>query len=340
MSFRGASLRPLLGLGAIVALLLVPGRALAEDVPGRLILAPIGQPGAYFDLTMRPGDRRTFEISLGDASSAPITARTYDADVYTIVNGGFGGRLRDEPATGMTTWLDYQTEVLHLRPGTNVRRAFTIKVPTDAPPGEYITSVVLENDVPVPGSGPVALGQVTRQAVAVVVTVPGARSPALTIGAARHEVVAGRSIVSVAVANPGNVRLKPRVGFQLFDAAGHLVSTTQFRMDTFYSWTTSSIEVPLASILTPGAYTIALDLTDAAEDVHVTESAIPLVVTVAAVAAPVGGAVPELPAVDQTSAPAGTSGPPPVIAALVLLAVVGVALAVRVVRRRRRPASA
>jgi hypothetical protein len=340
VSFRGASLRPLLGLGAIVALLLVPGRASAQDVPGRLILAPIGQPGTYFDLTMRPGDRQTFELSFGDASSAPIAARTYAADVYTIVNGGFGGRLRDEPETGMTTWLDYPTEVLQLRPGGNVRRAFTVRVPPDVIPGEYITSVVLENDVPVPGSGPVALGQVTRQAVAVVVTVPGPRKPALTIGAARHEVVAGTSIVSVAVANPGNIRLKPLVGFRLFDGAGHLVSVTQFRMDTFYSWTTSTVEVPLASILLPGAYTIALDLDDAANDVYVTEPAIPLVVVAAAVAAPVGAGVPELPVVDQASPPAGATGLPLPTAALLLVAVVGVARGVRVVRRSRRAASA
>jgi hypothetical protein len=267
-------------------------------------------------------------------------ARTYAADVYTIVNGGFGGRLRDEPATAMTGWLDYPTDVLDLEPGDAVRRRFTISVPQAAVPGEYITSVVLENEVPVPGSGPVALGQVTRQAVAVVVTIPGPRRPALTIGAARHEVAAGVSIVSVAVANPGNVRLKPLVGFRLFDSAGHLVSATQFRMDTFYSWTTSSIEVPLGSILQPGAYTIALGLDDAANDVHVAESAIPLVVVAAAVGAPAGGDVSELPGVDQASPPAGPNGLPLAMAGLLLVAVVGVALGARRVRRNRRAASA
>jgi hypothetical protein len=340
VSVRGASLRPLLGLAAAIALLVVPGAAFAQDVPGRLILAPIGQPGAYFDLTMQPGDRRSLEISLGNASSAPISARTYAADVYTIVDGGFGGRLRDEPATGTTTWLSYSTDVLQLSPGANVRRAFTVSVPRNAGPGEYITSVVLENDVPVPGSGPVALGQVTRQAVAVVVTVPGPRRPGLAIGAARHEVVAGVSIVSVGVENPGNIRLKPLVGFRLFDAAGHLVSATQFQMDTFYSWTTSSIEVPLAALLLPGAYTIALHLDEAAESLHVADLSIPLVVVAAAVVPQVDGGVPELAAVDQASPPVGTTGLPLAIAGLLLVAVIGVALGVRVARRRRRAASA
>lgn len=61
----------------------------------------------------------------------------------------------------------------------------------------------------------VALDQIIRQAVAVVVIVPGIRSPALTIGEATHNAAAGHSIVKVAVANPGNVRLKPVVDFTL-----------------------------------------------------------------------------------------------------------------------------
>ena len=327
-------------MAVAVASLMVPGPALAQDVPGRLILAPIGQRGAYFDLTMRPGDRRSLEVELGDASAEPISARTYAADVYTIVNGGFGGRLRDEPATAMTGWLDYPTDVLELHSGDAVRRPFTITVPADAGPGEYITSIVLENAVPIPGAGPVALDQVTRQAVAVVVNIPGPRRPALTIGAAHHDVIAGTSIVSVAVANPGNIRLKPMVGFRLLDAAGHQVSATRFQMDTFYSWTTSTIEVPLASILLPGAYTVSLDLDDAAHDVHVVDSAIPLVVVAAAVAGPVVGGVPELSSVDQASPPAGTNGLPFAIAGLLLAAAAVVALGVRVARRNRRAASA
>jgi hypothetical protein len=339
--FGGASVQPLAGLAAVVALLMVPGGALAQEIPGRLILAPIGQPGAYFDLTMRPGDRRTLELELGDASTEPIVARTYAADVYTIVNGGFGGRLRDEPATAMTGWLDYSTSVLELHPGDSVRRSFTITVPKAAGPGEYITSIVLENDVPIAGTGPVALDQVTRQAVAVVVDVPGARRPALAIGAASHEIVAGASVVSVAVANPGNVRLKPMVGFRLFDAAGHQVSATQFQMDTFYSWTASSIEVPLAAILLPGAYTIALDLDDAAHDVHVVEPAIPLLVVAPAVAAPVVGGVPELPSVDQAS-PGREHAVPiwalgvGVGAGLVLAAAIGLSVRRRQARHRGR----
>ncbi|MEA2610150.1 MAG: hypothetical protein QOJ75_2393, partial [Chloroflexota bacterium] len=170
----------------ILVILGVPGAALAEGTQIKLSLLAVDQPKAYFDLTMRPGETRSLDVEIANDGQAPIVARTYAADVYTIVNGGFGGRLHGEPQTGTTRWLDYPSAVLQLSIGKSVRQAFTVAVPAGTGPGEYITSVVLENDQPIVGGGQVALNQVVRQAVGVVVTVPGLRSPALAIGGASH----------------------------------------------------------------------------------------------------------------------------------------------------------
>jgi hypothetical protein len=324
---------------ALVGILLLSaagvGQAQAADV--KLVLLPVDQPGPYFDVTMRPGERRSFEVTLGDAAAAPMDIRTYAADVYTIVNGGFGGRLRDEARTGMTGWLEYPTETMQLRPGQSVHRPFTVSVPPDAEPGEYISSVVLENEVPIHADGSFAVDQFVRQAVAVVVTVPGPRTPGLTIGAARHEVVAGRSIVSIAVANTGNIRLKPAVGFTLFDAAGAQVSRTSLQMDSFYARTDTRVEIALASLLLPGTYTIRLTLDDSAEGARAEEAAIPLVVVAVAVSAPALGATPELTAVDQGPGPTGAILLWPIASLVGLLAVIALGLVARMVRRRGDP---
>ncbi len=208
---------------------------------------------------MAPGETRSLEIDIGNAGTAELAARTYAADVYTIINGGFGARLRDDPQTDTTRWLSYPTQVLRLAAGAGVRRTFAVAVPTDAAPGEYITSLVLENDQPIRGSGAVGLDQVVRQAVAVVVTVPGPRSPGLAIGRASHKVVAGRSVVSIGVENTGNVRLKPLVTFALVDTTGTEISHSTMRMDTFYAHTQTSVEMQLAELLPPGTYTRAAD---------------------------------------------------------------------------------
>jgi hypothetical protein len=281
-------------LGMLVATF-APGAVHASDARVRLALTPVAQGGSFFDLVMRPGQTRTFDVDIANAGDDAITARTYAADVYTIINGGFGARLRGEPQTGTTRWLDYRTDVRELPAGESVRRSFVVTVPADTRPGEYITSLVLENDRPIrDGEAGLGLEQVVRQAVAVVVTVPGRRSPALVIGDATHSVVAGRSVVAVAVENTGNVRLKPVVTFTLADAAGTKVSETRVRMDTFYAHTDSFVEVQLARLLLPGRYTVKLALDDADQDVRTDAASIDVVVEAPAETAGPDGVVPGL----------------------------------------------
>jgi hypothetical protein len=268
----------MLALVAVLSALMSPITADAVESQIELAIRPVDQPGQFFELTMRPGETRTLAVELANVGDGAIAARTYAADVYTIINGGFGARLREKPQTGTTMWLSYPTDVLQLPAGDGIRRTFEIAVPADAVPGEYITSLVLENDVPIRGSGDVAIDQVVRQATAVVVTVPGPRAPAITIGAATHNVVTNKSVVAVALQNTGNVRLKPVAEFVLFDGVGAEVSRATVPMDTFYAHTDTLVEVPLAALLQPGTYTIRLTLEDPAQDLHASEAAIPLVV--------------------------------------------------------------
>lgn len=244
----------------------------------KLALRPVGQPGSYFDLIMLPGETRTLAVDVANDGDAALVARTYAANVYTIINGGFGARLRDEPRSGTTEWLDYSTEVLQLAAGDRIRRTFAIAVPMDAAPGEYITSLALENDQPFSGSGAVVLNQVVRQAVAVVVTVPGPRLPGIVIGAASHEAVGGTSVVSVAVENTGNVRLKPLVSFVLVDATGSEVSHATVQMDTFYAHTATLVQVQLAALMPSGAYTVRLSVGDSGQGMQVSHADVPLIV--------------------------------------------------------------
>jgi hypothetical protein len=321
-------------LGALVA----PGPVLASDGQVKLALRPIGQAGSFFDLTMRPGESLSLEVEIANTGDAELAARTYASDVYTIINGGFGGRLRDEAQSGMTEWLDYATDVLQLPAGGAVRRRFALAVPVNAGPGEYITSLVLENDQPIQGGGGVALKQVVRQAVGVVVTVPGQRSPGLAIGEASHKIVAGKSIVSVAVQNTGNVRLKPLVGFTLLDAAGLQVSHASVQMDTFYAHTDTFIEVPLAALLLPGMYTVQLTLDDSVQSAEAEDGAIVLIIEAPPEPPPGSSAGPGLTGVTQAIGEGQISVPVwgVVLVAGLLLGGFVIALFVVALRRRRR----
>jgi hypothetical protein len=255
---------------------------------------------------MRAGETRRLGVEIGNAGGKAVAARTYAADVYTIINGGFGGRLRGDAQTGVTSWLDYASDVLQLAAGKAIHRSFSISVPPSTPPGEYITSIILENDQPVPATGTVTLNQFVRQAMAVVISIPGLRSPGLTIAGASHSVVSGKSVVAIGIQNDGNVRLKPLATFTLMDAARSQVSHANVPMDTFYANTTAAVEVPLGTLLQPGTYSVHIVLEDALQGVRV-EATRTFVVEASAQPATGGGAAPSLIGVDQQ--PVGTPAP-------------------------------
>ena len=319
------------GVFSLALTCVAPALALGETNPVELALLPVGQATSYFDLTMQPGETRSLEVEISNNGDREIAARTYAADVYTIVNGGFGGRLRDEPATGTTRWLDYQTDLLDLAAGERSYRSFSVTVPLDSGPGEYITSLVLENEQPFEMVGMVGADQVVRQAVGVLVTVPGERSPRLEIGQASHAVVAGRSILSVAVENSGNVRLKPLVDLTLLDSDGDEVSTASVQMDSFYAATDTFVEVPLAALLLPGEYSIEFVIEDASQGSRASGT-IPLTVEAPADAPPDEGVVPGLTDVSQD---ADDDFPLQLVAALVAAVALGAVLTWFLIPRRR-----
>ena len=321
-------------LFVLIVGLATPGAVLGREHQIKLALLPVGQPGSFFDLTMEPGTTRSFDVDLANDGDAAIAVRTYVADVYTIINGGFGARLRGQVQTGITAWIDYPTEVVRLPSGKASRRSFSVTIPAEAGPGEYITSLVLENDLPILDVDAIGLNQVVRQAVAVVVTVPGRRSPGLAIGAATHQTVAGISIVRVAVQNTGNVRDKPMVGFELVDWTGARISHATIQMGSFYAHTETYVEFPLARLLLPGTYAVRLTLDDADQAVRADRSDIALVVEAPATV-PIDGAV----APGGIEVLQGAGGVPMAAVGIVVLAGILFAVllaSVLILRRRHR----
>jgi len=234
----------------------------AADEPARLGLTPVGYEGTYFELTMEPGETRQLEVEAANFGDAETLARTYRADVYSIVNGGFGADLFGEEATGTTAWVDYPTEEMRLGPRDALMISFSVTVPSGTSPGEYVAALVIENVEPVRGSGSVAVDQVNRSAIAVAIDVPGPRQPALAIGAVGHKLAGERSVVTFKVSNPGNVHLKPAGSFRLRDAGGNELSAAELAMDSVYAGTDTLLEAPLAGLLPPGDYCAELTLSD------------------------------------------------------------------------------
>ena len=238
------------------------GSAQAASDPAPLALSAVGQAGSYFDVTINPGSTLTLDVARTNPGSSAAMAHSFAGSVFTIVNGGFGAVDSAADVTGATTWVNYPDQVFSLGAGVTDIKSFTVKVPAGTAPGQYISSIVLQNNEAAPGEGQVALDRIVRQAIAISIRVPGALNPEFSIGAASYENVAGRSVVSVALSNVGNQNLKPAGTMTIKDAAKKVVSEAPVTMGSVYAEMDTSVAVTFAGLFLPGEYTVTLFLTD------------------------------------------------------------------------------
>jgi hypothetical protein len=151
-----------------------------------------------------------------------------------------------------------------MSPGQEIIREIVVTVPEGTPPGEYTTSVVIQNLEPIgtTESGGFGILQVIRQAVAVAVTVPGPAAPELAVDAASYLLVPAYAAVMVSVENTGNIRLAPVATMILTDANGEEVTRATRQMDTFFPGTRTDLEFQLVRTLEPGEYQVTVSLED------------------------------------------------------------------------------
>lgn len=255
----------------LIAATAAGANAQAGQTPGattggvKLSIKPVDHPGTFFQLTMSAGEKRSLQLEIANLGTRPVKADTFAADVYSIVNGGLGARLKGEPRTGATEWVDYPETSPTLQPLRPVRRSFTLTIPAGTEPGEYITSLILQSSAPVRGSSGLNLNQVQRQAMAISIKIPGPEQARLDFGKARHLAVAGKSVVSVEVANAGNTHLRPTGNMTIDRASGEPVNQARVAMDSVYAGTRTNLEKPLDRLLKPGRYVATVTLRDASK---------------------------------------------------------------------------
>jgi len=233
----------------------------ASGVP-LLAFAPTESENGFFELTLEPGKSATVSVGIANVGEETYRLVTYAADVYTRVNGGAESRLKDEPISGATEWLAYPTETFDLAPGQKMTRDIVVTVPEGTTPGEYTSSVVIQNLDPIEAAseGGVGMLQVIRQAIAVAITVPGPEEAGLAIDTATYSLAPAYASVLVTVENTGNVRLAPVATMALTDAEGAEITSATLQMETFFPGTPANLEFPLVRTLDPGEYHVVVSL--------------------------------------------------------------------------------
>lgn len=314
----------------------------ADDPAPKFSLALLDTEGTYFDLTLAQGETQQVQVEVRNTGTADGDAYLYLADVTTRVNGGMSVGLAGEPVNGPARWIDFSEETLPLAAGATFTQTLTISVPDDATPGEHLTSIVIQDAGDLADSdSDVMLRTVSRQALGILVTVPGPVTAALEIGAAGNTTVGDHSVVTFQATNSGNVRLRTTGEFTLADTDGQEVFSTPVEYSSIYAHTSATLEVPLDVLLEPGDYTASLQLEDNVHGLQTASGALALNVPVPEEPVVADPQAPEAVAESGSEQPvtSGNDGIPTwtLLVAIPAAVVLGALIAVVGLRRRSKP---
>ncbi len=261
---RGAGFLTLMALAFLLigSFWVQTSKVVAQDDMPKLGIEPANSDEIFFSETVRPGDSKTLTVALSNAGKTDVTILTYAADVYSLINGGLGVNLSDAPVSGATTWLDYPTQTVKIPHGEGLQVEFQLTVPPGVRPGEYVTSLVIQNAEPVKGTGAVTVDQILRQAIAVAIRVPGDEHPGLEIGSVVYRDNALIDSLLIEVRNTGNIHLKPAGSVRVLDPRGETKLDVEVGMDSVYAGTTTMLEIGLTESFDTGDYQISVQLDD------------------------------------------------------------------------------
>ena len=191
---------------------------------------------SYFVFDLNPGSSVTQKVRVANVGSAPGTLKLYAVDATTGETSGsvYKGVLAPRHDVGI--WLSLASRMLTLRPGQSRVVTFTVTVPHDARSGDHVGGIVAENeDLTASSGGSSALRIKIRHltVAAVVVRVPGPSVPAMRLARVTASGGAGYQFVRLALANRGNVMLKPTGTFVLQDGDGKTIAHRRLELDTF-----------------------------------------------------------------------------------------------------------
>jgi hypothetical protein len=220
-----------------------------------------GRFGSYFEPSIDAGETKKLDVVLANTGNVVFEGRTYAVNAFTEVNGGFAVAESDVAPEGVTLWLDYPEQTYTIPPGQGIERTFTVTVPEDVTPGQYITSLILENAEARDVEGSDNFEQVVRFAVPVFITVPGPVKPEFEIGEIALTAQESFAEITVQISNTGNVRVRPEGTITIADSAGEALFNTQVTMGSVFARDATTFQVGLPP-LAPGQYQIAVDLKD------------------------------------------------------------------------------
>ncbi len=232
--------------------------------------------GRFSDIEIAPGETRQLTVVVMNVGEVHASLRTFKANALVSINGGFVSDEETSAPFGSTEWIDYPTTELELGPGEQHEIAFTVRVPPDALPGQYISGLVVETAEALEIAGGGSLDQILAYSISIGILVPGELSYGFELGEPEVIESAGSQVVTIPLTNTGTYLLRPS-GEIILRQDGEVVLRSSVEMGSVYAGLSTALEIILPDQMLPGDYELDLVLHDegsgaegSVENAHIT----------------------------------------------------------------------
>ncbi|MEV6343815.1 DUF916 domain-containing protein [Actinoplanes sp. NPDC051851] len=144
LSLAGRAAAALLAVAAVLGLSAAPALAEEGDVTWTVRTASndYGDDRSSYTYAVNPGNDATDAIVVNNKSKTALDLSVYAADGYTTETGRLDLVARDAKSTGVGAWVTATGTTVSIPAGRSVEVPFTVAVPANATPGDYVGGIV------------------------------------------------------------------------------------------------------------------------------------------------------------------------------------------------------
>lgn len=261
-----------LGIGLLAAMIVSFGDA-AYGAQGSAIISAAVAPGSstdtqgsFFVLHAHAGDNIRQSVIVKNGNDRTLAVNIAGVDAYTSSNTGATYGSPGSTPTHTGTWLQVTQRQIQLIAGQQRTLSFSVAVPRDAKPGQYLAGLSIA--VPKEGSdaAPTPNGNQTgfvvalqaQRLIAVEIDVPGVVQSKLSVDGV-HPVARGEMIeLELAISNRGNGFARGRGVLTVADTG----LRHEFAISTFVANTSIAMLVPWTHNAVVGRHAVAVTITN------------------------------------------------------------------------------
>ncbi|MEK4529935.1 DUF916 domain-containing protein [Paenibacillus sp. FSL H8-0104] len=221
------------------------------------------QSSSWFMKSVKPGDEVKVKVKVNNISEHEKEFTIYPTDVLSDLRGGWKYPLKNVTPSIFGTWIKEAPETVNLKPLESKVFTFTVKIPKDTKPGQYIAAIVSQEYTPAEEATATTgmrtqTNSNTQLPLQIVLNVDLEKSVRkIEIGQLTH-IINNNGLITVLVPhiNKGTILEKPQGLLTLKDKNGAEIVKEIYTMDSVYVETTGLYDLNIPNILIPGTYSL------------------------------------------------------------------------------------